>query len=127
MTEIVKETITTNTNENANKAPVNREVSGTETVERIIYFLFGAVEILLVFRLILKFAGASLGSAFVRTIYSVTNIFVWPFEGIFSRGVSQGLETVSILEPSTIVAIIVYVVLAWGIVKLVRISSGERE
>ncbi|HLD92043.1 MAG TPA: YggT family protein, partial [Patescibacteria group bacterium] len=37
------------------------------------------------------------------------------------------LETTSVLEPSTLVAIIVYAILAVGIVKLIRISSGEEQ
>ena len=82
---------------------------------------------LLAFRLVLKLMGASLASGFVGLIYGLTGIFILPFEGIFRRGVAPGLETTSVLEPSTIVAIIVYAVLAWGIVKLVRIFSGERQ
>lgn len=125
MTEIVKETITTNAS--GRETPESTQVSNTKTVEQVIYFLFGTLEVLLVFRLIFKLAGASFGSAFVQMIYGLTGIFIWPFEGIFRRGLSQGLETTSVLEPSTIVAIIAYAVLAWGIVKLVRISSGEKE
>lgn len=126
MTEIIKETIKTN-ERSSRETPESSQVSNTKTVEQVIYFLFGALEVLLVFRLIFKLAGASFGSAFVQMIYGLTGIFIWPFEGIFRRGLSQGLETTSVLEPSTIVAIIAYAILAWGIVKLVRISSGEKE
>lgn len=125
MTEIVRETVTTN--ENSKAVPVGAEVSGTQTVERLIYFLFGILEITLIFRLIFKLAGASSGSGFVRLVYGIAGIFIIPFEGIFRRGFAQGVETTSVLEPSTIVAIIVYAVLAWGIVKLVRISSREKQ
>ncbi|MCX6706357.1 MAG: hypothetical protein NTV24_04650, partial [Candidatus Woesebacteria bacterium] len=55
----------------------------------------------------------------------LTGIFILPFEGIFRRGFSQGIETTSVLEPSTLVALIVYAVLAWGIVKLLRVLSGK--
>jgi len=89
--------------------------------------LFGALEVLLAFRLVLKLMGASLASAFVGLIYGLSGIFILPFEGIFRRWFSQGVETTSVLEPSTIVAIIVYAVLAWGIVKLARIFSGEKQ
>ena len=94
---------------------------------RLIYFFFGALDILLAFRLVLKVAGASTNSAFVAGIYGLSGIFTWPFEGIFRRGFTQGIETTSVLEPSTIVAILVYAILAWGIVKLIRISSGEQQ
>ena len=75
----------------------------------------------------LKLTGASLTSSFVSLIYGLTGIFILPFEGIFRRWFNQGLETTSVLEPSTIVAIIVYAMLAWGIVQLIRIFSGETQ
>ena len=68
-----------------------------------------------------------MASGFVSLIYGSTRIFILPFEGIFRRGTTQGIETTAILEPSTLVAIIVYAILAWGIVKLVRIFSGEKQ
>ena len=120
MTEIIKETTFKTT-------PVKVEATNTQTAEYLIYFFFGILEILLAFRLLLKLAGASLSSAFVRGIYAISGIFILPFEGIFRRGFAQGVETTSVLEPSTIVAILVYILLAWGIVKLVRISSGEKQ
>lgn len=101
--------------------------SNSQKTEYLIYYFFGALEILLAFRLVLKLAGASMASGFVNTIYGLTGIFIWPFEGIFRRAFSQGVETTSVLEPATIVALGVYAIVAWGIVKLVRISSGEQQ
>ncbi|OGC68396.1 hypothetical protein A2415_01410 [candidate division WWE3 bacterium RIFOXYC1_FULL_39_7] len=98
-----------------------------QTIEYLIYFFFGTLEILLAFRLVLKLTGASIASGFVGLIYSLTGVFILPFEGIFRRGYTQGIETTSVLEPSTLVAIIVYAVLAWGIVNLIRIFSGEKQ
>ncbi|HAT73568.1 MAG TPA: YggT family protein [Candidatus Moranbacteria bacterium] len=106
---------------------IKSEATGFQTIEYLVYFFAGLLEILLVFRLVLKLMGASLASAFVGLIYGITGIFIAPFEGIFRRGFAQGVETTSVLEPSTLVAIIVYAVLAWGIVKLVRIFSGEKQ
>lgn len=113
MTELVEET--------------KVEASNSQTTEYLVYYIFGALEILLAFRLVLKLMGASLASGFVRLIYALTGIFTMPFEGIFRRGVAQGLETTAVLEPATLVALIVYVIIAWGIVKLVRISSKEQQ
>lgn len=121
MTEIVKETITSSAN------PTSNDATGSQTVEYLVYFLFGVLEILLTFRLVLKLAGASMSSMFVSGIYNLSRIFVLPFEGIFRRGFAQGLETTSVLEPATLVAVIVYAILAWGIVKLIRILSGEQQ
>ena len=129
MAEITKETVTTQEdNSNTVKTiPVKSKATSSQTVEYLVYFFFGALEILLAFRLVLKLTGASLSSAFVGLIYGLTGVFILPFEGIFRRGFTQGIETTSVLEPSTLVAIIVYAVLAWGIVKLLRILSGEQQ
>src|SRR4030042_4526653 len=129
MAEIVKESVTTQ-NEGPKEAvttETKRIASSSQSIEYLIYFFFGALEILLAFRLVLKLMGASMASGFVRLIYSLTGIFIIPFEGIFRRGFAQGIETTSVLEPSTLVAIIVYAILAWGIVKLIRVLSGEKQ
>ncbi|OGC36526.1 hypothetical protein A2436_01015 [candidate division WS6 bacterium RIFOXYC1_FULL_33_9] len=106
---------------------MKREASGFQTIEYIIYFFFGLLDILLLFRLLFKLTGASTSSSFVNLIYDSTRIFILPFEGIFNRGVNNIADTTSIFEPSTFVAIIIYAVLAWGIVKLIRIFSGEKQ
>lgn len=129
MSVITKETETTG----ANDAPATRTVhtgrdaTSSLTVERLVYFLFGILEALLALRLVFKLAGASLSSAFVGFVYGITGIFILPFEGIFRRGFAPGIETKSVLEPSTIVALIVYAGIAWGVVKLIRILSGNRQ
>src|SRR6185369_15173433 len=96
-------------------APVKTLVSKTQTTENVIYFIFGLLDVLLAFRLVLKLTGASAASGFVRLIYTLTAIFILPFEGIFHRAVAPGIETASVFEPSTLVAMIVYILLAWGL------------
>jgi hypothetical protein len=129
MTEIIKETVTTqgNSTKPITVPPTVMKATSSQTIEYFVYFIFGLLEILLAFRLVLKLTGASVSSGFVRLIYGITGIFILPFEGIFRRGVAQGIEITSVFEPSTLVAIVVYAVLAWGIVKLVRITSGEQQ
>lgn len=131
MTDIVKKTVTTSSvvPDEVNvvtKVPVVVAATETQTIEYLIYYLLGALEILLSFRLILKLTGASLTSGFVRMIYGLSDIFIWPFEGIFRREFAQGVETTAVLEPATLVAILVYAIVAWGIAQFVRISSGEQ-
>jgi hypothetical protein len=129
MTEIVNETVTTQKEnpDTVKVAPVKMEATTSQTIGYLVYFFFGALEILLAFRLVLKLAGASVGNAFVGLVYGITGIFILPFQGIFHSGVTQGIETSSVFEPSTMIAIIVYAVLAWGIVKLLSVLSGEKQ
>lgn len=129
MAEIIKESVTSE-NEGQTAAvttEVKSEASAFQTIEYLIYFIFGFLEILLAFRFIFKLTGANASSGFVNLIYDLTGIFVLPFEGIFSRGSAEIMENTSIFEPAIVVAILVYGILAWGIVKLIRISSGERQ
>ncbi|MDD2270486.1 MAG: YggT family protein [Candidatus Dojkabacteria bacterium] len=128
MTEIIKESVTSE-NEGQTAAvttEIKREASSSQTIEYIIYFIFGLLNILLAFRFILKLTGASTSSIFVNFIYDLSRVLILPFEGIFNRGTAQIMESTSIFEPATIVAIIVYAVLAWGIVKLIKIFSKEK-
>jgi hypothetical protein len=129
MAELIKETLTTHGQiiSPAVNAGALEETTSSQTSEYLVYYIFGVLEILLAFRLVFKITGASMSSAFVGLIYGITGIFVAPFVGIFRSGFSQGIETTAVLEPSTLVALVVYAVLAWGIVKLIRIFSGQRQ
>ena len=109
------------------KSPIVTKATSSQKSEYLVYYFLGALEILLAFRLILKVAGANTSSGFVRLIYFLSGIFVIPFQGIFKSSYSQGSANTSIFEPATLTAIIVYAVLVWGIVKLIRISSGEQQ
>jgi hypothetical protein len=106
-------------------SPGGEKAETSQTVASVIYFFFGVIEILLVFRLIFKITGANPISGFVSFIYSLTQIFILPFTGIFRQATTTGVETTAVLEPATLVAMVVYAVLAWGIVELVKILSGK--
>ncbi|NLW92154.1 MAG: YggT family protein [Syntrophomonadaceae bacterium] len=96
-------------------------------MNRVVYYILGFLEILLAFRLIFKLLGANPGSGFVSFIYLITQVFLAPFNAIFSAASTQGIETKAFLEPSAIIAMIVYALIAWGIVKLIMIAKGQKE
>lgn len=130
MTEFIKETVTTEGDRDNNEVvstKATNDATSYQTSEYLVYFFFGALEILLAFRLILRLTGASSFSAFVSLIYGITGIFIMPFQGIFQQATAKGAVTTAVLEPATLVAIIVYAVLAVGVVKLVRIFSGKQQ
>ena len=104
----------------------DRKASGSQMGGYIVYFILGVLEILLAFRFVLKLAGANPSSGFVDFIYGLSRFFVSPFNGIFRTSLAQGSETTSVFEPSTLIAIIVYAIIAWGIVKLIQIMSGKK-
>ena len=53
------------------------------TVQNIIWYILGVVEIVLTFRFILKLLGANSTSSFVNFIYSTTKALTAPFDSIF--------------------------------------------
>jgi hypothetical protein len=97
------------------------------SLNRLVYYFAGVIETLLVFRFTLKILGANPVSPFVNFIYSLSGIFERPFRGIFGTTVTTGIETVSVLEPSTIFAMLVYLVLAIGIVELVKVLTATED
>lgn len=96
---------------------------GAFKAANLVYFIFGILEALLAFRFVFKLLGANPGSAFVSFIYSLTSVFLAPFTGVFSSASTTGAETTAVFEPATLIAMFVYWLLAWGIVKVVAIAS----
>lgn len=93
-------------------------------VKRVIYYILGILEVLLAFRLVFKLLGANPESGFVSFLYSVTKVFLAPFKAIFEPAASPGIEN-GVLEPSTLIAMLVYAVVAWGIVKGIMAFRGR--
>ncbi|CAN5128017.1 hypothetical protein BH09PAT2_BH09PAT2_01660 [soil metagenome] len=83
----------------------------------VIWYLLGVIEILLAFRIFLKMLGANPYSGFTNLIYTLTNPLALPFYGVFRVSVTNG----AIFEWSTIVAGIVYGLLAYGIIELMQL------
>ncbi|OGG34767.1 hypothetical protein A2363_03230 [Candidatus Gottesmanbacteria bacterium RIFOXYB1_FULL_47_11] len=84
---------------------------------QIIWYILGVVEVALAFRVVLKLLGASSESAFTNFIYAVSNPFALPFAGIL--GITGG--AVSFIEWSTLIAMAVYAVVAYGIIALFQL------
>jgi glucan phosphoethanolaminetransferase (alkaline phosphatase superfamily) len=95
-------------------------------IRSIVYFLLGVLEVLLAFRLIFKLLGANSGGSFVTFIYNFTGVFLAPFSGIFRIAVNNGIETKSVLEPATIIAMVVYALIGYGIVVLIKIFKTPK-
>jgi len=93
--------------------------------QTVIGLFFGVIEILLAFRLVFKMLGANPGNDFVSGIYTVTQYIVGVFEGIFSRVTTSGIETTSVFEPATVIAMLVVALIAWGVMKLIKPRSGH--
>jgi len=96
--------------------------AGYILARRIVYYLLGIIEFLLLFRFALRLFGANAASPFAELIYAITDVFVYPFTGLFPDIVAGR----SVFEPRTLVAMAVYAVLAWGVDRLIRIVMVPR-
>lgn len=86
---------------------------------QIVWYLLGILEILLAFRFVLKLLGANATAGFTSFIYGVTYIFTAPFNSVFRMTQVEG----SIFEWTTLLAMFVYWVIAFGIIKLFLMST----
>lgn len=86
-------------------------------ITTITYFVLGILEVLLGLRLIFRLLGANEYNDFITFLYTLTHVFVGPFNGIFN---DQALGH-SVFEVSTLIAMLIYALLAWGIVSLGRV------
>jgi hypothetical protein len=96
-------------------------------LRKIVYYILGVLEALFAFRLIFKLLGANPGSGFVSLIYTISGVFMAPFSGIFRAAVTNGIETKSVLEPATIIAMIVYALIAYGVIRLIKIYATPKD
>ncbi len=90
-----------------------RRLNVLDRTKQIIYFLTGALELLLALRFIFRALGADPNNGIVNFIYNLSNPFVIAFNGIFS---DQRITTNSILEISTLLAMALYAILAWIVI-----------
>lgn len=74
---------------------------------------------LLVFRFVLKLLAANAVAGFTSFIYGATHIFVSPFNNVFSQTRVEGV----IFEWTTLLAMLVYWLVAMSIVKLFLMSK----
>jgi hypothetical protein len=81
---------------------------------KVVWYIFGAIEALLLLRFLLRVLAANPEAAFTQFVYAASQIFVAPFIFVFGTPSFGG----SALELSTLLAMIVYWFIAWGVVKL---------
>jgi hypothetical protein len=94
-----------------------RRAAGVARAKQIVYFIFGAIEALLAARFVLLALGANEASSFVRLIYGLSRPFVLPFQGIFGEPALGA----SVIEWSSLVGIIVYALIAYGLTRLIEL------
>lgn len=87
----------------------------------IIYFILGVLEVILGLRFIFRLLGASQFNGFIMFLYNLSHVFVVPFNGIFNDQ-TLSASNGNVFELSTLVAMLIYALIAWGLVALSRVA-----
>ena len=99
-------------------AALNQYGTYTNPIAQIVWFLLGVINTLLGLRLILRAVGANPAAGFTDFIYTITAPLVDPFVNVIR---SARVDT-GIIEWYTIVAMIIYSLIAWAIVRLATMA-----
>jgi len=84
---------------------------------QLIWLGLGVLEVLLGLRIIFKIIAVNPDNTLASLLYSFTSLFLLPFSGLTGTPSSGGM----VLEISSLIAMIVYALLAWAAAKLVEV------
>ena len=84
---------------------------------QVIWLLFGLLEALIALRVVFKLIGVNAVNSFAALLYNVTDLFLTPFANLTGAPAAGGM----VLEISSIIAMIVYLLIAWGLERIVYV------
>ncbi len=121
-----EQTVTTQQPGYATTERVTRDVAAERRstlfqITRIIWSLLALLEVSLGLRFMLKLIAANPHSGFAAFTYGLTELFVLPFSGLVATWSSGAM----ILEVTTLIAMMIYVLLAWLAVQGIRIATDR--
>jgi len=84
---------------------------------QLIWLSLGLLEVLLALRVVFKLIAVNADNLFASILYFVTGIFVAPFASLTGAPALGNM----VLEISTIIAMLVYLLIAWGLERIVYV------
>jgi len=91
-------------------------------VGQLVWLFFGLLEVLIGFRIMLKLIAANPNSWFTSFVYQLSDVFVWPFQNIVANPTFLN----SVIEITSMIAILVYAFIAWALVRLIWLVFYRR-
>src|SRR3989344_675169 len=82
---------------------------------QVVWYLLSIIEALLAFRFLLRLIGANTAAGFTDFIYTISYPFVQPFQNVVR---SARVEGGSVVDWNILIAMAVYWLVAWAIVRL---------
>ena len=108
--------------ENREEVYVDRNASRANArywITTVTYFILGVLEVIMGLRLLFRLLGANTDNGFITFLYNLSHVFVGAFGGIFN---DQAIGSTHVFETSTVIAMLIYALIAWGIVSLGRVA-----
>ena len=103
-----------------NRPVTPRDDHRMNVAERAIWLIAGIIMGLLALRFLLRLLGANPNNGFADFIYTISNPFAAPFFGLFNYDADLGAGR---FEFETLIAILMYALLAWVLAKLVTLGK----
>ncbi|MGD0574008.1 MAG: YggT family protein [Anaerolineales bacterium] len=82
---------------------------------QLVWLLFGILEALIALRVVLMLIGANPASPIAVIVYGFTGFFLYPFTGLMGTLTAGS----SVLEISTLIAMVVYALIGWALERLI--------
>jgi len=102
---------------------VTRTPSGGEVAGRIVMFVFGIIQVLIILRIVLLLLNAREGNGLVQFILNSSQLFVSPFEGMLNTNALHSGG--SVLDIAAILALVGWTVLEALILAAVGVFRRE--
>jgi len=84
---------------------------------QLIWLVFGLLEAAIALRVLFKLIAVNPANPFASFLYAVTDLFLWPFATLVGSPSVNG----SVLEISSVIAMIIYALIAWALERLVYV------
>lgn len=92
--------------------------AGVSKLVGFVWLLTGILELLLGLRFLLKLIAANPQAPFASLVYNLSVPFLWPFFGLTGTPAANNM----VFETPTLIAMLVYAVLGWIVVKVIRLA-----
>lgn len=103
--------------------PVTTGVHPLTMLARLVWFISGVVEVILALRFIFVLLGANPANGLANLIYTISHPLVTPFFSLFNY---RFIDGVARFEGYTLVAMIIYGLIGYGIARLLTIGRPTR-
>jgi YggT family protein len=84
---------------------------------QLIWLLLGLLEAAIALRIVFKLIAVNAANPFAALLYAVTDLFVAPFASLMGAPAAGGM----VLEISSIIAMIVYLLIGWALERIVYV------